>query len=293
MKNTTTLLSLSVLILGAYSFTKLGVSDNIVKKAYKGSHLEARNSGGAIAGKTGAPGEGNCTDCHVGTANTNSQLNQLVMTVKGTTDVVTEYEPGQTYTLGLAISGTSTKKGFQATARTVSDNLTAGDLAAVTGSTARITQAQKQFINHASGTTSLSNFAFDWTAPDAGAGDVRFYVSSNHTNGDGNTSGDEIHLSQFTFSENTSSASIAEAQAWEFSVYPNPTSDELILKGEELTQYDEVMILDLSGKVVLKSLLSGKKQDLIRLSELADGTYHLRISGKTMADVVKTIQVRH
>lgn len=195
---------LSAILVGGYSFTKLSSGEIVMKGAYKGSHIDTRNSGGAIAGKTGAPGEGNCTDCHTGTANLNSQMNQLVMTVKGTTDVVTEYEPGQTYTLALSISGISIKKGFQTTARTLSDNLTAGDLAAVAGSTARITQAQKQFINHASGTTSMSNFAFDWTAPAAGSGDVRFYVSSNHTNANGNTSGDEIHLSEFTFTEKVS-----------------------------------------------------------------------------------------
>ena len=47
-------------------------------------HLKPQNGGGAAAGKTGAPGEQNCTGCHSGTAQDGSNENNLKRTLPNT-----------------------------------------------------------------------------------------------------------------------------------------------------------------------------------------------------------------
>src|SRR3990167_6252255 len=71
--------------------------------AYKKSHV-ADNSG-AVAGKTGAPGENNCTQCHTGTAQSGVGVNTVVMTEGA--DVVTDYTPGTVYNVARSEEHTS------------------------------------------------------------------------------------------------------------------------------------------------------------------------------------------
>jgi hypothetical protein len=169
--------------------------------------LAPHNAGGAAAGKTGAPGEQNCTACHSGTAQDGANENLFTL-LDGTTPVST-YVPGQQYTVSLSMNSNPTKRGFQATALT-SANAMAGTFTAQAGNTS-VNGTTKKYANHTStsNTSTTLSWNWTWTAPAAGTGDVTFYVATNKTNNNATTSGDAIYLSQHVFSE-ASSASIEE-----------------------------------------------------------------------------------
>jgi hypothetical protein len=166
--------------------------------------LAPHNAGGASAGKTGAPGEQNCTACHAGTAQDGANENLLTL-FDGTTPVTT-YVPGQQYTVSLSMNSNPTKRGFQATALT-SANFMAGTFTGQAGNT-NINGTTKKYANHtsSSNTSSTPSWTWTWTAPSTGSGNVTFYVATNKTNNNGNDNGDMIYLSQHVISEASSSS---------------------------------------------------------------------------------------
>lgn len=157
------------------------------------------NSGGAGGGKTGAPGEQNCTACHSGSTQDGSGQN-ILKVFDGTTEV-SEYMPGQTYNVTLELSSNPSKKGFQATVLT-GTNFMAGQFNS--GSNTQLNSANNRtYANHtiSSNTSSTNSWNWSWTAPSTGSGDVTFYVSSNEANNNGANSGDVIYLSQHVITE--------------------------------------------------------------------------------------------
>ena len=157
-------------------------------------HKSPLNAGGSPAGKTGAPGEGNCTGCHAGSTLDGTSENVLVVTTGG--NVVTDYIPGATHQVSLTLSSNPSKKGFQAIVLD-SNNDMMGDFNAGSG-TSISSQGSKKYANHtsSSNTNATTTWTWDWIAPASAVGPATFYVASNSANGNGNTSGDAIYLSQ-------------------------------------------------------------------------------------------------
>lgn len=163
-----------------------------------------KNAGGAAPGKTGAPGEGNCTQCHAGSVLDGTSEN--VLTVLNGVTPVSSYVPGQQYNVNLLMSSNPVKRGFQATALT-SANVMAGAFTGQAGNTS-INGGAKKYANHTSTSNTSAaapSWTWTWTAPSAGTGDVTFYVASNKTNNNGNDNGDMIYLSQVIVQEESGS----------------------------------------------------------------------------------------
>ncbi len=182
MKKTSLLISFLLIIL-------------VVKESYT-------NSGGPQQNNVGAPGGGNCTSCHSGTAQTNAPELSLTVTQSGTP--VTSITAGQTYNLTFTITTSGPRFGFQMAARNPSNNLPAGTFSAGTG-----TAINGAYINQNSqGTTSTTgqgrSWSFNWTAPaTAGFGNITFYSSGLRANQNGQNSGDVTYLRSFNFPEAT------------------------------------------------------------------------------------------
>ncbi len=225
----------------------------------KGFHKAPINSGGAAAGRTGAPGEQNCTACHSGTAQNGA--NENVLTLSDGTTPVTQYTPGQQYTVTLAMSSNPTKKGFQATALT-STNVMAGSFTGQTGNTS-INGTTKKYANHTSTSntsTAAPVWSWTWTAPTAGSGDVTFYVATNKTNNNNNDMGDVIYLSQHVFSE-ASSAGVENIIFNNNVVIGLDNESNKVTIAYDLNQMSKmaINIVDLNGKSVYnKSLINGQ-----------------------------------
>lgn len=153
------------------------------------------NESGPSGQYTNAPGEGNCTSCHTGSA-ISSGTAWSAITLSGIP--AGGYIPNTTYSVTLAGSTAATSKnGFQVTALT-SSNTVAGTFAAGTGSSIQ-TLSGRNYVNHNSSGTSLTSFTFNWTAPATAVGTITFYVSFNATNSSSTSVGDAIYVKTFSF----------------------------------------------------------------------------------------------
>ena len=162
-------------------------------------HKSPLDANGPAGGKTGAPGEQNCTACHSGSTQAGTTENVFTV-LDANNNPVSSYILGETYTVNLAMASNPAKKGFQATALSGS-NVMAGTFTAGTTTqikTATISGGQRKYADHksSSNTSSTPLWSWTWTAPTANVGDVTFYVASNKANNNNGDSGDQIYLSQ-------------------------------------------------------------------------------------------------
>ena len=142
---------------------------------------------------TGAPGDGNCTSCHTGSAITSgSNWSSIALTGLPASG----YQPGTGYTLTVDGSSASTgRNGFQMTVLNGS-NAMAGSFTAGSGSSVQ-TSSGRSYIGHSSA-GSQSSWTFTWTAPSPGVGTVTFYLAFNGSNSNSASSGDAIYLKNFS-----------------------------------------------------------------------------------------------
>lgn len=167
------------------------------------SATASARSAGAPAGVSGAPGDGLCTRCHGGSANTGPGAVRITF-ADGST-----YTPNQTKRVTVTITHPSAQRwGFEVSPRQASDaaNRGAGTLTSVNDQTQVYPPDNtKMWITHTSagtrgGTSGPVSFEFDWTAPASSVGDISFYVAANAANGNGNNQGDEIYATTATLS---------------------------------------------------------------------------------------------
>jgi hypothetical protein len=160
------------------------------------------HSSGAPSGFTGAPGDGNCTACHIGTVNSGSGSVRINLI-----DAIT-YGPGQLVHLTVTDADpTAMRWGFELTARLASDgtkpagtlSLAAGEaLAQLDGSPGSV-----QYVTHTSagtraGTSGGATWDVYWTAPSASVGTVTFYAAGNAANNNGQPTGDHIYTTSLS-----------------------------------------------------------------------------------------------
>jgi len=263
--------------IGGLAFTKMSKSNIALGKyVYNNSH---KNSAGPPSGRSGAPGESNCTECHSGSVQDGTGINQLVLLDANSTPV-TEYTPGATYTVAISTE-TAAKRGFQVSPRILSNNTKAGNSVGITGSSSLQSANNQHYINHnATSNTASAGWAFTWTAPSTDVGDVCFYLVTNKTNSNSASSGDVIRTSQHTFSAAASTADVKEAtKGSAFSVAFNAVSNTLKLdfNAKESNGF-YINLVDMSGKSVLYKKLNDVKigdnsQNVILPEDLNAGIY--------------------
>ena len=161
--------------------------------------------------KTGAPGDGLCSEagCHVGTPNSGGGRVEVIFP-SGTT-----YTPGQTQRLEVRVTDSAARVyGYQLTARLASNERSAqagtfrpidslsfvlcedGSTRPASGSCRA--QTPLEFIEHAR-PNNTNTFSFDWTPPATDQGNVRIWVAANAGNGNGQAdSGDRIYAANYT-----------------------------------------------------------------------------------------------
>jgi hypothetical protein len=213
-------------------------------RKYHNDHVErARSSVNPPAAKTGAPGETNCTSCHLGT--TQSADGVITVTFSGAGD---EYIVNQAYTITISIA-TGTKNGFEMTILDDS-NLKAGTFTAGTG-TSIANSGGKQYIRQ-NVSVGMQSWSFTWTAPATDVGDLTMYYAFNKSNAAGNTGGDVIYLGQY----NLTSAEFNTVTDYEktnetYTAYYHSV-DQQVKFGYELDKDSRVVLSlqDLSGRLI-------------------------------------------
>lgn len=216
----------------------------------KNAHL---NSAGAPAGKTGAPGETSCADCH-GASQSGSGINTLVM-LDGATPV-TNYVPGTTYNMVLNLNASDVREGFQSTVLEISGNSFAGDFTGNNGFGTAITSFNgRKYANHTSSSNTSANqfWSWEWQAPATDLGPIRFYIATNIANGNSASSGDAIYLSEHLFGS-TSGIQEIEEDVTDFSAGFVPSTNEVSINFSSKTVDGMFLnLVDLSGKSVFVS----------------------------------------
>jgi hypothetical protein len=252
-----------------------------------------KNASGSPTGRTGAPGEQNCTGCHGGTAQDGSTEN--ILTVLNGLTQVSDYAPGQSYTVALSMSSSPAKKGFQATALDMNGNM-AGTFTA--GSNTVISGTSRKYANHTSTSNTSATMLWGWTwiAPATDAGDITFYVATNKTNANGTTSGDQIFLSQHMIG---SSAGLSEnvQEKYQFVASYQADLKKVLLRFNTLSSEKmHLNIRDLNGKIVMSQDLGdcvvGQNKEFIALpTHLAPGMYvvHFFLNNKAMSAKIQVI----
>lgn len=156
------------------------------------------NTSGPPSGRTGAPGELNCTSCHAGTVNSGSGINTISTNIPSS-----GFIGGETYTITLSTSQVGISKfGFQVTAVNGSGSKIGSWI--ITNSTE--TQINStNWVNQKSAGTSGSGsktWTVDWKAPCAGQDTVIFHAAFNATNSNSSTGGDFVYTRAVGYTEN-------------------------------------------------------------------------------------------
>ena len=144
-------------------------------------------------GRTGAPGEGTCGDCHSSyTLNSGSGSVYL-------TGVPNEYNPGETYAITVHVSHPSmTRWGFELAAKN-DDGMQGGEILVTQSSLTTssnwndITYIKQRNQGTFAGQNNGADWTFDWQAPQQDDGVISFYVAGNTANFSNNTAGDYIY----------------------------------------------------------------------------------------------------
>ena len=161
----------------------------------------ANSSGPGSVGtgaRTGAPGEGICSNCHGGSGGTFSpSIN--IQVLDGATAVST-YQAGRSYTLRVQISSAnSTCFGAQATVLN-SSNSNTGSLSSPGSGVRVLTIGSRTYIEHTQRSSS-GVFTATWTAPAAGTGTVTVYAAGIACNNSSGSSGDNTISGTLSLSE--------------------------------------------------------------------------------------------
>jgi hypothetical protein len=222
---------------------------------------------GAPAGYSGSPADGQtCANCHGGSA---VEVNNVL-----TSDVpTTGYVPGTNYTITVAITGASTRKGFQVSPQN-SSGVLMGTLTAGSGNKV----VNSKYVTHtAPTTTNPGTWTFTWTAPAAGTGTVNFYGAfvSNKNN---------ITKQVLTVNEQTSTG--VETQLTEnetFNTYPNPATGNMFLNlNLSAGSYITASLINLEGKQISTlyngNLSAGKHHLQLDVNQIKTGVYFLQVT---------------
>ncbi|MEZ4918466.1 MAG: choice-of-anchor V domain-containing protein [Saprospiraceae bacterium] len=155
------------------------------------------NSGNPPNGRTGAPFNGHCGDCHSGGSY------QGIVSISGLPATI---DANTTYPMSITLSptmGNPVRGGFQLVAVDGS-NTNAGDLINLSGATGTEMFGGREYIEH----RNPQNFGggdatwdFNWTSPSSASGNsITFYFIGNFTNGSGSGGDSPFNSSQtFTF----------------------------------------------------------------------------------------------
>jgi len=180
-------------ILGFITLSFIELSETGLTSKYTPSPPPRSGGVAALLGsdKTGSPLSSNtCTQCH-GSSNPNTTVSIEVLNSSNT--AVTEYTPGEQYTIQLIVSNASLSSYGMQMVTLNSGNTQAGSLTTPSPNTQITNLSGVQYLEHNSAGSSTGSLLYSaiWTAPTAGSGTLTFYGVGIAVNGNGSTSGDQ------------------------------------------------------------------------------------------------------
>lgn len=228
------------------------------------------NRGGSPGGRSGSTTDNGAT-CSTNGGCHNSSSTPASQDMISTNVPSNGYAPGSSYDITINISDEGTSVwGFEMMAED-KNGLPVGAFSnnSQVNSLNSGLRATHKFASSSS--SNAQTWIANWTAPASGTGSVTFYVSAMAANGNGNNRGDRVFIDTISITENTS-ANIAELENFQINLYPNPATQKIVIAGYENTS-SNIKVINSMGETVM----SGSFKNALNISELASGTYYLKI----------------
>jgi hypothetical protein len=252
----------------------------IVSLGFLSIWLLLSNASGVPQAVTKAPGEANhnsCASCHNPSGNYVTSISLDILNADSM--LVSQYQPGQTYTVKVKVSATNNPKsfGFQMACL---DSLTNTDMGVwsalgdkVKQQTLNVGGKPRKYLVQSSPKAS-GVFTASWKAPAIDVGKIKFYFAGLAINQNGNTSGDNNQFGQRTlFGPSSSSLSYEPEQT--NVLYPNPITNWCNVSNKETRL---VIFADMTGRQFSFQCQDGLVQGL---DALPLGTYSVEGKGIT------------
>lgn len=223
-----------------------------------------------------------CATCH----NSGSFSPSISVQLLDGDMATTNYEPGKTYTLSVAITGAdaASEYGFQTVLLYGNDDLNAGSFGTpATG--IQVTPLNERMYAEHSMPSTASVFTIDWTAPESGVGDIRIYAAGNAANGTGSIAGDNgtfLSNPAVITEAGTSNVQDRELTFDAFRISPNPTRSGMMinLDNSRPGRY-ALKIFNAIGQQIHQEyldLVQGTQSHWVELSDQSNGIYFLQLS---------------
>ncbi len=245
------------------------------------------------AGYSGAPGEGNCTSCHDGSA-VNSGGATVAITVDPSMGMMGGYIPGHDYTITATISNSQSPnhKRFGVDVVALLSSGANGGTITITNTTLTKLKTNKVGSNTRNNVVHTGSqnvgpgtqtFSFKWTAPAQGTGTVTIYASMMGANNDGGTDGDKVYTTSLVVPE--AGMGVSDSKIINnLSIFPNPSNGSFqVSTGDvEFSSNSNAQIFNASGKLVFNSSMYNSTTEM-NLSNQPAGIYFVKVyNGSTI-----------
>ncbi len=200
---------------------------------------------------------------------------------------VDKYQPGESYSMKVTITasqGLPSAYGFQAVALSGSNENT-GAWGAIPAGMQELTLANNRtYVEHSVPNSVTNFFECEWTAPQAGTGDVTFYAAGNAVDLSNDETGDGAMATALTLTEEEPDGVKSAQQLLTFTIFPNPVVEILNFKiGSRHSGIFDLQITDTQGKIVQMErlvLIEGQNEKNINVSNLPNGLYLIHLAGE-------------
>lgn len=209
---------------------------------------------------------GDCSACHSGGG---FESNMTIELIDKNNNNVTDYIPGEDYTIRYTINATgATKYGIQS-AVLGADTSNAGMLTAKSTNTKTSDINKRTYVDHKTASND-NTFEASWKAPSTNIGAVKIYSSGLASNGNNATTGDKVVITA-PVSINPATQSIISPKL-SIKAYPNPMIESLTIETQITPKYIE--IYDIKGTL----LISNFNSKVITTSALSSGIYIVKVN---------------
>lgn len=234
-------------------------------------------------GKTGAPGDGFCSECH---NSPNPSVNGTI-TVEGFPENITPRETYRLTVINRDTIGNAVKGGFQLTILG-QFNTKSGNMTNASANAAIANFQGRQYFEHRPSVvypdSNVVRWSVDWTAPDATTSSViTWYVSGNISNGDIHEVGDRIVGA--TGKGTIILSATTDLQERKPILYPNPGNDIIHIEFEDDSAPDgQVLFYNLLGALVGDARMN---QGSLHCPDLVPGIYIIEIKNDGHSSLAK------
>ncbi len=238
------------------------------------------------AGKTGSPGENNCTGCHTSFP-VNSGIGSLTIS-SPTLAPDWEYMLDSIYQIDVTVQQTGSPLfGFGFEALRTSNNTNGGSFILTNTletqlKIANINGSNRTNVVHKQNgglTNDSHTFSFRWKAPSTNVGNIMFYAAGNATDNQGDSLGDYIYtISQLLTPFATGIAETVSNN--KLSLFPNPAHDFIDISRFGNSSTMVYQLIDCNGCVVFQvnrnNLIINTPVRIQLPRNLNNGTYFLK-----------------